>query len=480
VRYDGVNRDGFDQLVAEVSASGAAFAMPAGDVRMAVGLLYKRDEYFYAGDPIAAAFLDDGFPDIQGFNAADDIEGSDHNLDAYVEALLPLAADGSGIGRLDAVVGYRRTEYDSAGGVNAYKAELLHQPLEPLRLRASYQRAVRAPSVFELYLPQLPAVYTAALNPSFGLVDPCSAGSPQRSGPDAARVAALCVAQGVPAGLLADFEDGDGLHLGVRGGNPDLEPESADTLTVGFALQSWSERPWLSGARLTLDWYWIEQEDAIADLAAPQYLSWCYDGLVNPEFSPSQEFCRYFSRDPASGEIVDLQDLKRNLGTVEASGIDAQMDWSVGLGPGEARLNLLASWMDRFEQRQVRGVTATDRVGYVGGLFDGSSYPEWKLNLNVGYLWRDLDTSLQWRYVDGMRSRDFPTAPPVPAYDVFDLYARYEVGGGVLAGLTLRAGIENLTDEDPPVFAGAVQANTDPSQYDVLGRRYFASLSYRF
>lgn len=482
VSYDGVNRDGFDQFVAEVSASGAAFALPSGDVRMAAGIFYKRDEYFYAGDPIAAVFLDDGLADIQGFNAADDIEGSDYNLDLYVEALLPLAADGSGIGRLDAVLGYRRTHYDSAGGVNAYKAELLHAPVEPLRLRASYQRAVRAPSVFELYLPQLPGVYDDVPDPDlgFGLADPCSAGSPQRSGPDAARVEALCLAQGVPAGLLADFADGDGFHPGVVGGNPDLEPESADTVTLGLALQSWSDHPWLSGARLTLDWYWIEQEDAIADLAAPRYVSWCYDGNVNRELSPAHAFCGYFSRDPASGEIVDLQDLKRNLGTVEVSGIDVQLDWQVGVGPGEARLNLLASWMDRFEVRQTRGVPATGQVGYVGGLFDGSSYPEWKLNLNLGYLWGDLDTNLQWRYVDGMRSRMFPDAPPVPGYDVLDLYARYEVGSSVLTGLTLRVGIENLTDEDPPLFAGSVQANTDPSQYDVLGRRYFASLSYRF
>jgi iron complex outermembrane recepter protein len=480
VAYDGINRDGFDQFVAEVSASGSAFKLPAGDVQIATGILYKRDEYFYAGDPIAAVFLDDSFPDIQGFNAADDIEGSDYNLDLYLETLLPLAAEDSSIGRLDAVIGYRRTHYDSAGGVDAYKAELLHQPVQPLRLRASYQRAVRAPSVFELYLPQLPVSYPDALNPSIGLVDPCSAGSPQRKGPDAVRVEALCLAQGVPAELLAEFFDGDSFHTGVGGGNPDLEPETADTLTLGFALQSVAEHPWFRGMRLSLDWYWIEQEQAIADLTAPDYVEWCFDGAVNREFSPSQTFCRYFSRDPVNGEIVNLQDLKRNLGTVEVSGIDLQADWRVYVGPGEARLNLLASWMERFELRNSGGAPRTDAVGYVGGLFEGSSYPEWKLNLNLGYLWRDLDTNLQWRYVDGMRSRDFPDAPRIDGYDVFDLYARYEVGSGSLTGLVLRLGIENLTDEDPPIFAGSVQANTDPSQYDVLGRRYFASLSYRF
>ena len=46
--------------------------------------------------------------------------------------------------------------------------------------------------------------------------------------------------------------------------------------------------------------------------------------------------------------------------------------------------------------------------------------------------------------------------------------------------LTLRGGIENLTDEDPPLLPSPVEANTDPSQYDVLGRRYHVSLSYDF
>ncbi len=480
VAYDGVNRDGYDQFVAELSVSGRAFALPAGEAQVAGGIFYKRDEYFFDGDPIAAVFLDDGRSDIQGFSAADDIEGSDHNVDLYVEALLPLAAEGSAIGRLDTVLGYRRTHYDSAGGVDAYKAELLYAPITPVRVRASYQRAVRAPSVFELYLPQLPIVTADALDPAFGLVDPCSAGSSQRQGPDAARVEALCLAQGVPADLLADFADGDGVHTGVAGGNPDLEPESADTLTLGLALQSFLDHPWFSGLRLSLDWYWIEQQEAIADLAAGEYVAWCFDGAVNPEFSPSQTFCRYFSRDPANGEM-NLQDLKRNLGTVEVSGIDMQVDWQVDLGPGEARLNLLASWMERFQIRDTGGVPATDAVGFVGGAFwDGSSYPEWKLNLNVGYLWGRLDTNLQWRWVDSMRSREFPDSAGIDAYDIFDLYARYELDSGALAGLTLRLGVENLTDEDPPVFAGSMQANTDPSQYDVLGRRYFASLSYRF
>ncbi len=56
----------------------------------------------------------------------------------------------------------------------------------------------------------------------------------------------------------------------------------------------------------------------------------------------------------------------------------------------------------------------------------------------------------------------------------------YSVNDGWFDGLTIRAGVENLTDEPPPVFPNWVAANTDPSQFDVLGRRYFVTLALHF
>jgi len=67
----------------------------------------------------------------------------------------------------------------------------------------------------------------------------------------------------------------------------------------------------------------------------------------------------------------------------------------------------------------------------------------------------------------------------VPSFDYLDLFASYVVDQGVLDGLTLRAGVENLADEDPPLVING-GANTDPEQYDVLGRRYYVNLTYRF
>src|SRR6185436_15572381 len=161
-----------------------------------------------------------------------DTVGSDHNTDVYGEASLPLLRDATMARSLDAVVGYRDSNYASAGSVDAYKAELLYQPIEPVRVRGSFQHAVRAPSVYELYLPQLgPGVFL----PDDG--DPCVAGSSARSGSHGTEVTALCAAQGIPAALLPTYTYANDVVPGVTGGNPDLKPESADTLTAGVVLR---------------------------------------------------------------------------------------------------------------------------------------------------------------------------------------------------------------------------------------------------
>jgi outer membrane receptor protein involved in Fe transport len=130
------------------------------------------------------------------------------------------------------------------------------------------------------------------------------------------------------------------------------------------------------------------------------------------------------------------------------------------------------------------GVPADEFVGTIGrGFFlvDGA-VPEWKSNLHLSYEWRDLTVGAGWRYIDGMTDADLELSPvfKVPSMDYFDLNVSYEFSSGILQGLRLGTGVENLTDEDPPTFPSWLQAQTDPSQYDVFGRRYFMTLTYAF
>jgi outer membrane receptor protein involved in Fe transport len=477
IAASGTNRSGYEQTVFEASVTGPAFELPAGDVHLAFGVMHKRDEYFYKADPIASAILPDGAPDIVGFNASDDIDGSDSNTDLYVEALVPILAGLPGVEQLELVLGYRYSDYESAGGADSWKAELLYAPIDSLRFRSSLQRAVRAPSVFELYQPRLPT--GIGTNPAFGgVLDPCEATSPERNGPNASQVEALCLAQGVPPDLMPDFTDQDLLHEGVVGGNPDLDPESGDTFTIGFVWTSRASHPLLSGMQFSLDWYRIEMEDAIQEIWPDEYIPLCFDARTNPRFEASNRWCSYFGRNDVSGEIEDFEITNTNIEGFELSGIDLQFDWTLAAGPGYVGLNALVSWMDSFKRLPPPGLPESELVGTVGDRL-GGSLPEWKTNLNLRYDWQSLGLGLQWRYIDSMQDAGVPEFE-IPSRDYFDLYASYVISEGVLGGLTLRGGIENLTNENPPLLASPVQGNTDPSQYDMLGRRYYVNLSYRF
>ncbi len=484
VAVDASNHASVDQAIVEASLSGPLIAMPAGDLRVVLGAFYKEDKYQYSASPEASVFLPDGRPDMQGFSAAADIRGDDHNMDLYVETLVPLLAELRGVESLEAVLGYRLSDYESAGSFDSWKAELLYQPMESIRVRSSYQQAVRAPGVTELYLPQLPTFFFFDSFFFPNELEPCEVGSRERTGPDAARVEALCVAQGVPASLLTDFQKPSDFVQGVAGGNPDLGPEEASTTTLGVVWTSRAAYPLLANMQVSLDWYRIDIKNRISDVFFEEFVANCYDARYNPEFSLDSEWCTPFRRDATTGGIVDVQQLLRNAYDWETDGADLQLDWRIDLGPGQLGVNWLLAWVDSVTVGVHTGsVPPEELVGttgsQIGGSFGvGTSFPEWRSNLYLSYAWRDATVGAGWQYIDAVTDADSTLDPEfrVPRVDYFDLNASYAFSAGLLAGLELSVGVENLTDEDPPTFPSSFGS----AQYDVLGRRYFASLRYYF
>ena len=170
ISIDASNHAEVDQTIAEASVSGPLVALPAGDLKAAFGVFYKEDKYQYTASPAASVVPCQRHRSVRGRTyrgsvPRDDIKGDDHNLDVYAELLVPLLRDVPGAQSLEAVVGYRLSDYASAGRFDSWKAELIYQPIDAVRLRGSYQQAVRAPSVFELYLPQVPDRWSIWLFP---------------------------------------------------------------------------------------------------------------------------------------------------------------------------------------------------------------------------------------------------------------------------------------------------------------------------
>ncbi|HQR48417.1 MAG TPA: TonB-dependent receptor [Steroidobacteraceae bacterium] len=463
------------QTTAEFSLSGSPVELPAGALNTVLGLFYRKDTYEQRPDPLEQeVVLPGNRPRIAGFGTSWlPMSADDHNIDAYTEVLVPLLEGRPGAKSLKTVLGYRWSDYASAGTANTYKAELLYEPVDALLVRGSFQHAVRAPSLFEVYEPQVNEI--AGYNPP----DPCSVGSPQRTGPNGAAVDALCVAQGIPADQLATFYDDSGEAPGFFGGNPDLRPEKGRTWTAGAVLNSPFALPALQHLQLSLDWWNIQIRDAITYYFAADFIPQCYDPKYNPDFSAGNKYCSWFARDAeAGGYIVDAYELERNIAVVETSGVDMQVDWRLPAGPGEIGTTWLLTWLASYDFQGDPEVKPQSWKG-TGCC---PTLPEWKWSLDTHYQVGGFGANVIWSYlghIDGrwVDGQDHPSFQ-VPVRNYVDLTATYAWDSGPLDGLTLRIGCTNVFDEQPPIFPAHGNANSDLAAYDALGRSLWVGVNY--
>ena len=365
VAVDAANAITLRQSLAEASVTGPLWSLPAGELSAAIGVFYKRDEFEYDADEALSKMLPGvpgvigPRPDIAGFAAAPDRAGDESNTDAYVELRAPVLKDRPAR-MLELGLGYRYSDYSQAGGVSSYKAELLYRPVSPLRLRGSYQHAVRAPSIEELYFPPVSNQFIVPVP------DPCDVDSAARTGPDRAQVEALCLAQGVPAALLPNYTFELRRVDGVSGGNPDLESEQADTYTFGIRLDV--DRPPTRGsATCRCPWTGTRSTSTTASgagtrsrpsrVASTRSTTRAYDN--------GNVYCSFFTRDAITGNIF-AQILDRNIGGLETAGVDVQFDWGFAAGPGTLGLNALLTYVDHWSYFDPSGL-AIEYAGTVGG-----------------------------------------------------------------------------------------------------------------
>ncbi|MGY0558691.1 TonB-dependent receptor plug domain-containing protein [Lysobacter sp. A421] len=464
-----------EQDVVEANLEGRLLSLPAGDARFAAGLGYRNDAYAYQPDRL----LQRG--DIVGVFRTGPSAGSSRVHEIYAETLLPLLSGRTFAESLDVGLGWRYSDYQHAGGVNTYKADINWGINEPLRLRGSYQRAVRAPSVGELFVApsvSIPNIGTMAS----GAGDQCHALSQARTGTDAAAVRELCLQQGVPAGLVDTFDNLQDEVLATSSGNVLLKPETADTYTVGAVWNSTSSRPLWSGLSAAVDYYDIRIKDVIGTIDATRILARCFnqDGVSNPALSQANDNCRQITRDPVTGLITSVGLPTLNLGGYRTSGVDVQFDWhakldALGFDRANGRLSAgsIVSYVEKFEQQLEPGGPVYDYAGTIGTL------PRWKSVSHLEYDDSAFTAGLRWRHLGSQQhasrvTNPASTTPGVAAHDYFDLYGTWRIDGT----WSIRGGINNLADKGPPQV-GSSSGSTNASVYDIYGRQYYLSLNVR-
>jgi len=465
------------QNIIQGFVSGDTFTLPAGPVSVVAGVEFRKFKYDLDPGALSGA--------ISGFVTQQVAAGNNEFKDFFLEAFFPI------VDTLDLNVGYRlsRSQFEDtikeitseASKDSSYKAELSWQAMESLRLRGSYQHAVRAPNFGELFDGSSSA-------PQF--FDPCSADSGARNGADGARLRQLCVDMGLVA--PDTFVQTPGLQLQlVTTGNIELEPETADTFTLGAVFIS----PWegaLSRLRGSIDYYNIAISDPILTPDPNLLIASCYNYYgTNSGYDPDNADCQSVFR--GSADIAGVGDPNDpngffpgvNGGKVETHGIDLQLDYGFEMGgAGTLDLNLLLNYLLGFELQERDDLPTLDYVGTVSYFGEGlgTSYPEMRANINANWHKGAFSASMRARWIAGMDNRasvQFRGESSFTGTDAIT-YFDFAFGWEFMKDSELRIGVNNAFNEEPPLYSPNVQSGTDPSLYDVIGRRVFGQVNFRF
>lgn len=455
--------------MAEATVSGDLFSLPAGEVSLALGAFWQEMTYRSLKDEILRS------GDVSGFNAEDNITGKVDNRDLYAEIYVPLLSEMPLVQSLGLTAGYRFSDHSSAGGNSSYKAELDWRLNDSVRFRGGYQRAVRAPNIAELFSPQNED------NPE--VTDPCNFDSGERAGPNAAQVEALCQAQGIDAVALQTYRQSTDQIDALAGGNPDLFEETADTYTVGVV---WTPS-FVDRLSVSVDYYNIKVADAIAAIDPAVVVGRCFNANnANPAYDNTNFFCGLFTRFVATDEIQDLLETQNNIGGLRTDGIDLQVDYGFAAGRvGDFKLNFVANFLQAWEQQELKGDPWLDYAGTIGEDV-GETLPDWKATFTGVWDIGKFSTALRLRYLPSMDHAQTiisqSTDPNVCGCTGVDsiTYVDLSTGWQATDALNVRLGVENLTNEEPQLYSPEVDSGTDPSTYDVIGRRYFITASYKF
>ena len=464
LRINPVERTRVDERVAEASVNGSLVELPAGPVKTALGASWRKTSYVFRPD----RSFEDG--DSIGFLASTAAAGSTDVVEFFGETLIPLLAGKPFADELNAELGARYSRYDSVGGVVTWKAMANWSPVRRLRLRAGVQHAVRAPNARELF-------EEATANVDFTL-DPCAPSDRLTLTPE---IVAACARNG--GGGLPDELYEAIVH---RSGSSDLKAETARTLTVGAVMRPFD---WLDA---TIDYYDINIRDAIGPFGGGG--GFIIAGCIFGGADPADPLCQAYTRGP-DGFVNDVFVPTANLARLRTRGIDWQLNARFPVLSGRLQLSLSGTRLlasDVEVNRNLSKIRCAGSFGFpCGNTIQGTATPRWKFFNQAGWTTGPVTWTVRHRYFSATRdglyalNKTLNQAPPTNIPSIARTLAdRHYFDAAVAVAVSQRFrltfGVNNLTNKLPSLVGDQqVQDNTDPSLYDVLGRRFFATLTAR-
>ncbi|MBT8066125.1 MAG: TonB-dependent receptor [Gammaproteobacteria bacterium] len=465
--------------------SGELFELPGGMAAFAVGFEYRSDNGFSQPDALVAG---GGSSD----NFSEPTKGRTKSEDVYLEISLPLLADVAGAENLELNLAVRNTDYEGAGlvgGVStiadvgsntSVRAGILWRPIEDLMIRANWGETFRAPSVSDLYGGGGESFPTAN--------DPCATGGWDLLDADEQ---ARCIAQGVPDG---GAEQPTSQLRTLVGGNPNLQSEEGENMTVGFVYTP----SFVEGLDIILDYWQVELEQAQSFRGAQTILNNCI--LLN-----DPGFCSFIERQ-ADGGIETVRTTTFNAAARDVEGVDVGFRYALSTdNMGDFRF----SWDSTYTRHDKTKSSAESDWSDDVGIYQGATNWEWRTMVTTDWVYGDWAATWTMRYMSELEEDcwihyygigdidpDSPTYDPIMCSNpteepnIFDdvgvnyldatLYHDVRVVYTAPWDGIISVGARNLFGEEPPLTQNSFAHSFDGA-YDLPGGAYwFASYRHNF
>lgn len=427
--------------------------VPTADdgIKVVFGLEYRKELLNFLPDNNAQK------GGLAGFGTSvSPVSGGYSVSEFFTEASIPLLQGKTAAELVSLDLAYRYSDYSTDKQTDTYKigGEWMIHP--SLRLRASFQHAVRVGNIRELFTP---------LAVGFGDgVDTCEGTNPLSTFEQ-------CQNTGVTVAQYGNIAGNPFGAFTVKfGGNPQLDPEESDTVSFGFILNP----DFLPGFTLSADYFDIEVSGAIANPDQGFIFDQCIE-------TGTARFCDAIHRDPATGLLwlgeAFVNVANTNIGFIKTSGVDIAADYELPMGRfGDLNFNLVGTYIDTWDWQELPGQPAFDCTGVYQGGPCIRPRPELVTNFRSTWLtpW-DVSVSLLWRYMSDVKDES-GFGNDLPSFNYVDLAGIWDVSEGIV----IRLGVNNVLDKDPPLVPFVVGGNTLPEAYDALGRYWFTGFSVRF
>lgn len=470
--------------------NGGLFDLPAGTVQLAAGAEYRQEYAHDQVDPLLQLTQNSAgqYTCVLNSQCSANLQGGYNVKELYAETFIPVLSNLPGVQSLNLTIGDRYSRFSSFGSTNNFKFAMEWKPIDDLLVRGTMSEVFRAPSIGEVYgAPSSSAVYIKA--------DPCNGYTGSPANP-------ACMNVPTNGTFVDNYQATNTQLTAISAGSAYAHFPTGPEHGRSFDLGAVYSPSWAPGLSTTVDVWHVYLDNTIALVNAQDVLDLCSNGQT--------DYCSLITRiasGPNQGQLQSIIQPTANLGTLSTGGIDWSMLYKLPeFSFGKFTTGLNATYLKYYNQDVAPGlpgdVTYHD-AGHFLAYGSGAQascpgvgvclFPRWRANGNVD--WQLGDWSAEWRLRYIGRFENGSSDPSQGQYYYLPggsngvkkygatTYNDVSIGYNI-EPLNTRVdfGVNNLFDKQPPMLYAdyTLNANTDPSDFDLMGRYYWARVTVKF